>query len=125
MQTKSLRTQTVMDASYVESFMTGRRVKQKKGQLYCFTPKASDSVYKFGRSDNWAKRKKSYAGFNKPKKILFVVEVDDQRAMEKVMLDLLNESAQFFKREDLGDEWFESSLAPEEVKRVVLAAIRL
>ena len=120
---KSKRKMTIYDARFLDSFCVLRRIKKAEGQLYCFTPKASDTVYKFGRTDDFDKRKNSYMGFNKPKRVLFVVDVKDQRAKEKVMLNFLNKSSEFFKREDLGDEWFESSLSPEKIKSAVFSVL--
>ena len=118
------RFMTIWNEDAVKFVNARKRTKQIHGEVYCFIPIGGTNVYKFGRTDNWVNRQKSYMGFNKPKHIVFVRKVENQYSVEKDLLKYLGEHPHFTQRNDLGDEWFESSMSIAEVKNGVLTFLK-
>jgi hypothetical protein len=91
--------------------------KQKHGVVYCFVPIGDSHVIKIGRTVDWKKR--WYIGFNKPRLLICIEPTPDMRKSEALLKSYLISHSDFLQRLDLGDEWFQTSLTPEEVKKIV------
>ena len=91
--------------------------KQKHGVVYCFVPIGDSHVIKIGRAADWKKR--NYIGLNKPRLMICIEPTPDMRKSEALLKSYLISHSDFLQRLDLGDEWFQTSLTPEEVKKIV------
>ena len=99
------------------NFIKSRQTKkQTHGFVYGFNPIGSATVYKFGKTNDWAKR--TYIGLNRPRHVVLLTPVKDQHAAEKKVLQFICSHPSFTQRDDLGREWFETNLSPTEVKGI-------
>ena len=97
--------------------------KQKHGHVYCFVPNGDANIIKVGRANDWKDR--GYMGLNKPKEVIFVETVPDQRRVEAILKKFLSSHVDFQQRYDLGKEWFQTKLSPTEVKRILLPIVQM
>ena len=91
--------------------------QQKHGDVYCFVPIGDSHVIKIGRAADWKKR--NYIGLNKPRLMICIEPTPDMRKSEALLKSYLISHSDFLQRLDLGEEWFQTSLTPEEVKKIV------
>ena len=91
--------------------------QQKHGIVYCFVPIGDSHVIKIGRTVDWKNR--TYMGFNKPRLMICIEPTPDIRKSEALLKSYLLSHSDFLHRLDLGKEWFQTSLTPEEVKKIV------
>jgi hypothetical protein len=96
---------------------------QKHGFVYCFVPIADSRVIKIGRTVDWKNR--GYMGFNKPRLMICIEPTQDMRKSEALLKSYLISHSNFLQRRDLGEEWFQTSLTPEEIKNIVQPIIRI
>ena len=109
--------QTIVVTPEAVNFIKSRQnKKQLNGFVYGFNPIGSATVYKFGRTNDWAKR--TYIGLNKPRHVVLLTAVKDQHTAERDLLKFICAHSSFTQRDDLGREWFETNLPPIEVKAI-------
>ena len=81
-----------------------------KGFIYCFTTHENPNIIKAGHThQEVSKRMRGYLGPTKPRTMIFTHEVDDSVEAEKMMLKLMCQTVSIKQREDLGNEWFETT----------------
>lgn len=81
-----------------------------KGFIYCFTTHENPNIIKAGHThQEVSKRMRGYLGPTKPRTMIFTHEVDDSVEAEKMMLKLMCQTVSIFQRQDLGNEWFETT----------------
>ena len=81
-----------------------------KGHIYCFNTHENPNIIKAGHTQQEVqKRLRGYLGPTKPRHIIFTLKVDDSVEAEKMMLQLMRQCISLTHRDDLGNEWFETS----------------
>lgn len=81
-----------------------------QGYIYCFNTKENPNIIKAGQTQQDVKQRlRGYIGPTKPRHIFFQEKVDDCIKAETMMLDLMCQCVSLTKRNDLGNEWFETN----------------